>query len=281
MHAFPAGPIHIHAAEQSRRWRSAWRGAGARPVQWLLDNMPVDERWCLIHCTHITPRRPAPRPLRRGGRLVPDHRGQPRRRHLRRHRFLAAGGRFAVGTDSNVRIAAAEELRTLEYGQRLRGRPQPAGRSHASTGRTLHDAACSGGTQALGMTPATALAPGQCADIVVLDADDPALIGRSDDAALDAWIFAAGAARAPRARRRPPRRQRRPAYPRRCRFVRAMRPPPAACCRASDTSEPKFSPVIPEAERSEAIRDLHQRVELTRSRIGALLAQALASLRPG
>ena len=84
-------------------------------------------------------------------------------------------------------------MRTLEYSQRLRDRRRNRlGSPHASTGRILRDATCRGGTQALGLAPATGLAPGQCADIVVLDVDDPALIGRADDAALDAWIFAAG-----------------------------------------------------------------------------------------
>ena len=93
----PPGPIHIHAAEQVREVEECLAWSGARPVQWLLDNMRLDARWCLIHCTHMTPEESrGPRALRRRGRPVPDHRGQSRRRHFRRPRdFSHAGGRFA------------------------------------------------------------------------------------------------------------------------------------------------------------------------------------------
>ena len=107
-------------------------------------------------------------------------------------RFAAAGGRFAVGTDSNVRIALNEELRTLEYGQRLReqkrNRLGPVG---ASTGRHLFDTARRGGAQALGLASGT-LAVGQTADIVILDDAHPALVGRDGDQILNSWMFAAG-----------------------------------------------------------------------------------------
>jgi formimidoylglutamate deiminase len=106
--------------------------------------------------------------------------------------FLAAGGALAVGSDSNVRIALGEELRTLEYGQRLRDRKRnrlgPAG---SSTGRYLFDAAVSGGAQALARDSG-ALAVGRDADIVVLDGAHPGLAGRRGDAVIDALVFAGG-----------------------------------------------------------------------------------------
>ena len=107
-------------------------------------------------------------------------------------RFAAADGRFAVGTDSNVRIALNEELRTLEYGQRLReqkrNRLGPIG---ASTGRHLFDSARRGGAQALGLASGS-LAVGQTTDIVVLDEGHPVLVGRGGDQIIDSWLFAAG-----------------------------------------------------------------------------------------
>ena len=159
----------------------AW--SGARPVQWLLDNMSLDERWCLIHCTHMTPDEsaglgadPAPSPACARSPRPISATAFSRRRALR-----AAGGRFAVGTDSNVRIALNEELRTLEYGQRLReqkrNRLGPVG---ASTGRHLFDTARRGGAQALGIASG-GLAVGQTADIVMLDETHPALVGRDGD----------------------------------------------------------------------------------------------------
>ena len=195
--AFPTGPVHIHAAEQEREVEECLAWSGARPVQWLLDNMGVDARWCLVHCTHMTA--DETQALARSGAvagLCPITEANLGDGIFPGVAFLQAGGRYAIGSDSNVRIAANEELRTLEYSQRLRDRRRNRlGRPGASTGRAIFEAARSGGAQALGLETgarAGGLATGQTADIVVLDAADPALIGRSDDAALDAWIFAAG-----------------------------------------------------------------------------------------
>jgi formimidoylglutamate deiminase len=198
--AFPDGPIHIHAAEQEKEVEECLAWSGARPVEWLLDNAPVDDRWCLIHCTHMTA--DETERLARSGAvagLCPITESSLGDGIFPATAFLAAGGRMAVGSDSNVRIAANEELRTLEYSQRLRDRRRNRlGAADLSTGRVLYEAARSGGAQALGLvtrglTPVAGLAPGRPADIVVLDAGDPALVGRTGDTALDAWVFAAGA----------------------------------------------------------------------------------------
>ena len=188
-----AGPIHMHAAEQARELEDCVAWSGARPVQWLLDNMSLDGRWCLIHCTHMTPDESAR--LARSGAvagLCPITEANLGDGIFEGPRFAAAGGRFAVGTDSNVRIALNEELRTLEYGQRLReqkrNRLGPIG---DSTGRHLFDTACRGGAQALGLVSGR-LAAGQAADIVILDEAHPALVGRNGDPVIDSWIFAAG-----------------------------------------------------------------------------------------
>jgi formiminoglutamate deiminase len=197
--AHATGPIHIHAAEQEKEVEECLAWSGARPVQWLLDNMDVDARWCLIHCTHMTA--DETQRLARSGAvagLCPITEANLGDGIFAAVDYTGAGGRFAVGSDSNVRIAANEELRTLEYSQRLRDRRRNClGRAEASTGRAIYDAACSGGVQALGVgttTGSVGIGVGQVADIVVLDADHPTLIGRAGDAALDAWIFVAGAA---------------------------------------------------------------------------------------
>jgi cytosine/adenosine deaminase-related metal-dependent hydrolase len=101
--------------------------------------------------------------------------------------FLASGGRFGIGSDSNVRIDAAEELRLLEYGQRLTHRA----RGLAGSGATLFRGAREGGAQALG-APSRGLAAGEAADIVSLDGAHPGLAARSGDALLDAFVFGAG-----------------------------------------------------------------------------------------
>ena len=190
---WPTGPIHIHAAEQTGEVEECLAWSGARPVEWLLANMPVDQRWCLIHCTHMTAQESGT--LARSDAvagLCPITEANLGDGIFDAPRYMDAGGRIAIGSDSNVRIALGEELRTLEYGQRLRERKRNRlGPPGSSTGRHLFGAARRGGAQALGLASG-ALALGHVADIVVLDPTHPALVGRTRDSALDAWVFAAG-----------------------------------------------------------------------------------------
>jgi formimidoylglutamate deiminase len=186
-------PIHIHIAEQAREVEDCLAWCGRRPVEWLFDHAAVDARWCLVHATHLseseTDRLAASGAV---AGLCPITEANLGDGVFPAPRFLAAGGRFGVGSDSNVLIDAAEELRTLEYGQRLtrRGRNVLASPERVSVGGALFAGALTGGARALGVAP-TGLAPGACADIVGLDADHPSLGGRRGDALLDGWIFAA------------------------------------------------------------------------------------------
>ena len=189
----PSGPVHIHAAEQMGEVEQCLAWSGARPVAWLLQNMPVDQRWCLIHCTHMTAEES--RGLAASGAvagLCPITEASLGDGIFEAPRFLEAGGRLGVGSDSNIRISLAEELRTLEYGQRLRDHKRNRlGRSGISTGRALFDHVRRGAVQALGLR-AGGLGARAAADMVILDAAHPALVGRSGDTILDGWIFAAG-----------------------------------------------------------------------------------------
>jgi formimidoylglutamate deiminase len=189
------GVIHIHVAEQLREVDDCLAWSGRRPVQWLLENAPVDERWCLVHATHATASElqgVASRGAVVG--LCPVTESSLGDGIFSAAAFLAGGGRFGLGTDSNIRIDAAEELRTLEYSQRLtqRARNVLAAGPGASTGRSLFDAALAGGFQALrGAGPEPAgLVAGASLDVVTLARDHPALIGRQADETLDSWIFA-------------------------------------------------------------------------------------------
>ncbi len=191
--AYPAGPVHIHAAEQVKEIEECIAWSGARPVQWLLDNATVDARWCLIHATHMTPAETERLARTRAvAGLCPITEANLGDGIFNGTTFSAHGGIIAVGSDSNVRISLAEELRQLEFSQRLRdlkrNRLGPAG---GSTGRFLFDAAAQGGAQALGLETG-ALAIGKRADIVVLDGDQPVLVGRHGDQVLDALVFASG-----------------------------------------------------------------------------------------
>ncbi|MHC1943016.1 formimidoylglutamate deiminase [Bradyrhizobium sp. UFLA06-06] len=189
-----ADPIHIHAAEQVREVEDCRAWSGQRPVQWLLEHAPVDRRWCLIHATHMTEQEVTA--LARSGAvagLCPVTEASLGDGIFSAREFLAAGGRFGIGTDSNVQVGVADELRQLEYGQRLKHRERNvlSGRPGASTGRALFDQALAGGAQALAQTKA-GLVPGARADIVSLDTAHPSLAGRSGDAVLDGWLFATG-----------------------------------------------------------------------------------------
>lgn len=190
--AVPDGPIHIHIAEQLAEIDEVEQAYGARPVDSLLGRLPVDDRWCAIHATHMTP--DETEGLARSGAvagLCPITEANLGDGIFDGVRFLAARGRFGVGTDSNVRIRLAEELRVLEDSQRYRdhGRAVLASETR-SAGRMIFECALRGGAQALARSSG-ALAPGNWADMLALDADDLALAGLEGDTLLDAWIFAA------------------------------------------------------------------------------------------
>ena len=183
------GPVHIHVAEQVREVEDCVTWSGARPVRWLLDHAAVDARWCLVHATHVDEAEVAGIVASKAVvGLCPVTEANLGDGIFPASAFARAGGRYGLGTDSNVAIDAAEEMRLLEYGQRLVARRRTVmATGGRSTGRSLFDAALAGGGQALGVAPRT-LAAGQLADIVSLSAD-PAATG---DQWLDRWIFAGG-----------------------------------------------------------------------------------------
>jgi len=184
------GPLHMHLAEQVAEVEEVAAHTGARPVTWLLDNHEVDARWCLIHCTQMTPdetTRLAATGAVAG--LCPITESNLGDGIFDGVRYLGAGGRAGVGSDSNVHIALFDELRTLEYSQRLRDRSRAAlATEGASTGRRLFDTALAGGAQA-GGRGAGRIAPGALADLVALDTDNEWLCNRRGDTALDTAIF--------------------------------------------------------------------------------------------
>jgi formimidoylglutamate deiminase len=184
------GPIHLHIAEQVAEVdevRAAW---GARPVEWAVANLPLSPRWCMIHATQMTPAETAA--LARTGSvagLCPITEANLGDGIFSAPDWLAAGGSFGVGTDSNVRISLAEELRLLEYSQRLGLKARAVMSDTRSTGRLLWDQAASGGAQAAGRNTG-AIAVGMWADLLALDTGDLRLEGLTGDSLLDAFIFA-------------------------------------------------------------------------------------------
>ena len=190
------GPTHIHIAEQTREVDDSLAWSGQRPAAWLLDHAPVDPGWTLIHATHTDPAELAA--IARSGAtigLCPITEANLGDGIFDAPTFRDAGGIYGVGTDSNVEITAPGELRLLEYGQRLarRARNVMPATEGASTGRTLYDAALTGGAQALARRIGR-LAPGHRADLVILDRTHPDLATATGDRLLDAYVFSAGPA---------------------------------------------------------------------------------------
>lgn len=191
--ALPARrPIHIHIAEQQKEVDVCIAFSGKRPVELLLDSGLVDQRWCLVHATHLNAAEvqgiaasgavagictTTEGNLGDGFFSLPD--------------YIAAGGRFGIGSDSHVSQSPVEELRWLEYGQRLRlqGRNIATNVAQRRVGDFLWEAALSGGAQASGR-PVGKLALAHRADMLVLDDTHPNLAGITSCDVLNTWIFA-------------------------------------------------------------------------------------------
>lgn len=194
--AMAAGaPVHIHIAEQIPEVEACLAWSGKRPVEWLFDHADVGADWCLVHATHIT--EAERRTIVQSGAvagLCPITEANLGDGLFPAREFFAEGGRFGVGSDSNVEIDAAAELRLLEYGQRLahRGRNLLADKAGESTGASLYRGALAGGGQALGRL-SSGIAVGEAADLVSLKGDNPFFAGRAGNAILDSWIFGGGA----------------------------------------------------------------------------------------
>ena len=187
-------PAHIHVAEQTREVEECLAAHRRRPIDLLLDTVEIDaRRWCLVHATHADAGE-LTRIVKANAvvGLCPITEANLGDGLFDASAFLAQGGQFGIGSDSLIRISAADELRTLEYGQRLMHRQRNVlGEATRSTGRRLFEAAVAGGAQAMGGWPASRISIGERADFVVLDRHHPALAAAQGDSLLDAWLFAA------------------------------------------------------------------------------------------
>ena len=187
----PDAPIHIHIAEQVAEVDDVLDTYGARPVQWLLDNNPVDERWCLIHATHMS--EDETKRVARSGAVVglcPITESNLGDGIFNANSYLPAGGKIGLGSDSNIRISLSEELRTLEYSQRLRHKARAVlVDEKISVGRNLFERVASGSAQAMKRNSGE-IAENHLADLLTLDVNSVHTVGLSGDKLLDGWIFA-------------------------------------------------------------------------------------------
>ncbi|MBC3883873.1 formimidoylglutamate deiminase [Undibacterium griseum] len=191
--ALPAGrPLHMHIAEQIKEVDACIAAHGRRPVELLLDSGLVDQRWCLVHATHMTPQevRDVAASSAVAG-ICTTTEGNLGDGFFDLPDYLAAGGRFGIGSDSHASHSPVEELRWLEYGQRLRlqGRNIATSAQQKQVGDFLWQAALQGGAQASGRAVGQ-LATGYRADFVILDDAHPNLAGLPVQHVLNSWIFA-------------------------------------------------------------------------------------------
>ncbi len=192
LEALPAAmPVHIHIAEQIGEVQDCLALRGARPVEWLLANAGVDARWTLVHATHLDAEEV--RGIAASGATValcPTTEANLGDGLFPLREYLAAGGAWGIGSDSQISVSPVEELRWLEYGQRLitRHRNIAVRTGSTSVGETLlRDTLASGGNasgHAIGRLDA-----GACADWLVLDTDAPQFAGVRGEDAVDRWLF--------------------------------------------------------------------------------------------
>jgi formimidoylglutamate deiminase len=192
----PVAPVHIHLAEQPKEVRDCLECFGCRPLAVLAEAAEIDQYWCLVHGTHLSEDELAAVAARQAVvGLCPSTEADLGDGIFPLAVHLARGGRFGVGSDSNMATDAARELRLLEQGQRLAQlrRVTAASATAPHCGTALWTEALHGGAKAAGR-PVGRLAPGFRADLVVLDPRHPSLYGRKGDLLLDSHLFAPGSA---------------------------------------------------------------------------------------
>lgn len=187
----PSAPFHMHIAEQRAEVEEVQTNWGARPVDWILDHAAIDERWCLIHCTQMTETETLA--LAGTGAVVglcPITESNLGDGIFNGVDYLGAGGCIGIGSDSNIRISLSEELRTLEYSQRLCDQSRAAlATAEMSTGRRLYEAILEGGAKAAGRQCGR-INVGYWADLLALDGQHIDMQGHTGDTLLDIFIFA-------------------------------------------------------------------------------------------
>lgn len=188
----PKAPIHIHIAEQIKEVNDCINWSTQRPVEWLLNNTDINKYWCLVHATHMTETETLR--LARSGAvagLCPTTEANLGDGLFNLPGYIAEEGRLGIGTDSNISVSMIEELRTLEYGQRLLRRERAVAKTQTqpSVGASLYQMALAGGAQALGRSVGS-IEVGKRADFIAIDPNVPSLLCRNNDLILDAMIFA-------------------------------------------------------------------------------------------
>lgn len=187
----PDGPVHLHLAEQTAEVTEVQAAWGARPVEWALENLDLNDRWCLIHLTQMLPHETEKLAKTSAvAGLCPLTEASLGDGIFDGVRWLGSGGHIALGSDSNIRISLAEELRQLDTSQRLRDHSRAAlATSERSTGRRIFEDVCRGGARAAGRGSGQ-ISTGAWADLVGFDTGHIDLAGLQGDSILDSFAFA-------------------------------------------------------------------------------------------
>ena len=188
---FAGKPVHIHISEQMKEVEAVQEWLGARPIEWLLSNVDVQNNWCFVHATHMTTEESVS--MAKAGAvagLCPITEANLGDGIFNGPTFIEAGGVYGVGSDSNLRISLSEELRVLEYSQRLRDQSRNVMLcGEGSVGTAMYQASARGGAQALGRKTGE-LKEGYLADVIAIDTTRVEFAGLRPDQYLDYWIFA-------------------------------------------------------------------------------------------
>lgn len=187
-------PFHIHISEQLKEIEECQNYYGKRPVEWLLENTPINDRFHLIHATHLTD-------LETEGIaksqaqvvLCPSTEGNLGDGIFPLRKFQKAGGKWAIGTDSQIGLSPFEELRILDYGQRLttHRRDQFVSKTNGDSGHFGYNMALRAGRAAMGSSATNYFQVGESFDAIVIDASTP-LIGASKPEKILATLVYAG-----------------------------------------------------------------------------------------
>jgi len=186
-------PLHLHLAEQNAEVEEVQQAWGARPVEYLLENVDVNSQWCLIHCTQmLLHESTALAKTKAVAGLCPLTEASLGDGVFDGVNWLENGGNIALGSDSNIHISLAHEMRSLEYSQRLRDHTRAAlAAPGKSTARRIFDEICAGGAQAAGRDCGR-ISVGAWADLLALDDNATDLYERKGDTLLDGFVFAGG-----------------------------------------------------------------------------------------
>jgi formimidoylglutamate deiminase len=192
--SFPAeqlAAIHVHVAEQTREVDECLQWCGEPPVQWLLNRFDLNLQWCLIHATHMNDRETSA--FAKSGAVAgicPTTEANLGDGFFNLVDFVSQGGIWAIGSDSHISISPVEELRWLEYGQRLlhRQRNIVAEKQNLNTGMALYSGALAGGSQSSGRNVGK-IETGARADFIVLDSEHPRQYARKESNQIDSWVF--------------------------------------------------------------------------------------------